>query len=143
MDSWWTPEPKDLQVEGEEKEYFLELLMRESAPKKGATEEPAAVGNKAGQPVKKGATRKNKPASSRGNRKGSEKTSKGETGVSAGSERKEASAWNEGGPTGSQPGTQMRVVPPDLPGDPGAKHGSSQARAQPEARPQAQVMTTS
>ncbi len=100
-DSWWTPEPKDLQVEGEEKEYFLELLMRESAPKKGATEEPTAVGNKAGQPVKKGATRKNKPASSRGNRNGSEKTSKGETGVSAGPERKEASARNEGGLRGA------------------------------------------
>jgi hypothetical protein len=35
-DSWWTPEPEDLRIEGNEKDYFLELLMGGSAP----TEEP-------------------------------------------------------------------------------------------------------
>jgi hypothetical protein len=73
-DSWWTPEPEDLQIEGGEKEYFLELLMRESALSEGATEKPATVGSKADQPVKKGATRRNKAASSGGKRKGGEKT---------------------------------------------------------------------
>jgi hypothetical protein len=35
------------------------------------------------------------------------------------------------------------VVPPDLPGDPGVISRRSQAQAQPEAGPQAQVTTTS
>jgi hypothetical protein len=48
-DSWWTPEPEDLQIEGGEKEYFLELLMGGSAPSKGAAGKLTAVGSKAGQ----------------------------------------------------------------------------------------------
>ncbi len=142
-DSWWTSEPEDLQVKGREKEYFLELLMGGSAPSKGAAEKPTVVGSKAGQPAKKEATPGSKPASSKGKRKGSEKTPKGGSGVSARLEKKEASAQNERGPTKSQPGNQGRVAPPDLPGDPGAESGSSRAHAQPGARLQAQIMTTS
>ncbi len=82
-DRWWTPEPGDLQIEGEEKEYFLELLMRESVLRKGATEKPTTVGGMAGQPAKQGATRKNKAASKGGKRKGSGKTPKEESGVNA------------------------------------------------------------
>jgi hypothetical protein len=111
--------------------------------REGATEEPTTVGSKVGQPVKNGATRRNKSAPSKGKMKGGEKTSKGESEVSAGPEKKEANARNEGGPTGSQPGNQMRVAPPDPPGDPGAENGRLQAHVQPEARPQARVTTTS
>jgi hypothetical protein len=63
--------------------------------------------------------------------------------VSAGPEKKEVSAQNEGSSAESQPGNQGRVVPPDLPDDPGAENGGSQAHAQPGARPQAQITTTS
>jgi hypothetical protein len=132
--SWWTLEPEDLRIEEKEKDYFLELLMGSSAPSEGAAERPAAVGSKAGQPAKKKATRGNKPASSKGKRKGSEKTPKGGSGWSARPEKKEASAQNERGPAESQPGNQGQVVPPDLPGDPEAESGGSQAQAQPGAR---------
>jgi hypothetical protein len=135
-DSWWTPAPQDLQIEGGEKEYFLELLMRESALREGATEKPTTVGSKAGQPVKKGATRRNKAASNGGKKKGSELTLKGESGVTARPEKKEANARSEEEPMGSQPGNQARVAPPDPPGDPGAKNRRPQARAQPEMRPE-------
>jgi hypothetical protein len=128
---------------GEEKEYFLELLMGGSALSEGAAEKPTAAGSKAGQSVKKGATRGNKSASSRGKRKGGEKNPKGGSGVSARPEKKEANARNEGGPTESQPGNQGRVVPPDLSGNPGAENGRLQARTQLEVRPQAQITTTS
>jgi hypothetical protein len=114
-----------------------------SAPSEEAAERPAAVGGKAGQSAKKGVTRGSKPASSKGKRKGSEKAPKEGSGVSARPEKKEASAQNEGGPVESQPGNQGQVVPPDLPADPGAESGRSQAHAQPGARPQAQVTTTS
>jgi hypothetical protein len=107
-DSWWTPEPGDLQVEGEEKEYFLELLMRESAPREGATEKPTTVGGRAGQPIKKGVTRRNKAASSGGKRKGSEKAPKGESGVAARSKKKETNARNEGGIRGASQATRHR-----------------------------------
>ncbi len=133
-DSWWTPGLEDLQIEEGEKEYFLELLLRESTLREGATEKPTTVGSKAGQPVKKGATRKNKAASSGGKRKGSEKTPKGGGGVTARPEKKEANARNEGGPMGSQPGNQAQVAPPDPSGDPGAENERLQARAQREAR---------
>ncbi len=42
-DSWWTPGPEDLLNVGEEKEYFLELLMWEEA-----SEKPTTVGSEAG-----------------------------------------------------------------------------------------------
>jgi hypothetical protein len=35
--SWWTPGPEDLLIEGEEREYFLKLLMREEASEKPPT----------------------------------------------------------------------------------------------------------
>jgi hypothetical protein len=132
--SWWTPEPEDLQIEEREKDYFLELLMGGSAPSEGAAERPAAVGSKAGQLAKKEATRENKPALSKGKRKGSEKTPKGGSGTSARPGKKEAGAQNERGPAESQSGNQKQVVPPDLPGDPEPESRGSQAQAQSGAR---------
>ncbi len=105
-DSWWTPEPRDVQIEGEEKEYFLELLMRESALKEEVTEKPTTVGSKMGQPVKKGATQRNKAASKGNKRKGSEKTSKEESGVTARLEKGEANTRNEGEPRGASKATR-------------------------------------
>jgi hypothetical protein len=127
--SWWTPDPRDLQIEEREKDYFLELLMGGTAPSEGAAERPATVSSKTGQPVKKEATLGDKPAPSKGKRNGSERTPKGGSEPSARSEKKEASARDEKGPEESQPSSQGQVVPPDLPGDPESKSRGSQAQA--------------
>ncbi len=137
-DSWWTPGPEDLLIEGEEKEYFLELLMREEA-----SEKPTTVGSEAGQPVKKGATRRNKAASSGGKKKGNGKTPKGGNGATAQPEKEEANVQKEGGRVGGQPGEQARGMPPDPLSDPEAEGGKLQAWDQPEARPGVKSMTTS
>ncbi len=50
--SWWTPDPRDLQIEEREKDYFLKLLMGGSAPSEGAAERPATVSSKTGQLAK-------------------------------------------------------------------------------------------
>jgi hypothetical protein len=131
--SWWTPEPEDLQIKEGERDYFLELLMGSSAPSKGAAERPTTVGNKADQSAEKEATRGNKPALSKGKRKGSVKNPKGGSGVSAKPEKKEASAQNERRPAGSQSSNQGQAVPPDLPGDPEPESGGPRTQAQPGA----------
>jgi hypothetical protein len=138
-DGWWTPGLEDLQTEGGEKEYFLDLLMRESALKEEATEGPSMDGGKTDQPAKKGVTRKNKAASNGGKRKGSKRTSEREDGTASKPEKKEAIARNKGRPGEGQPGIQARAAPPDPIGDP----GRLRAHAQPEAKPGVQAMTTS
>jgi hypothetical protein len=45
---WWAPGPEDLVIEGEEGEYFLELLMREET-----LEKPVPTDSIATQPAKK------------------------------------------------------------------------------------------
>jgi hypothetical protein len=132
--SWWTPEPEDLQIKEEERDYFLELLMGGSAPSGETAEKPAAVGSKAGQPARKEVTRGNKLAFSKGKRKGSEKTPKGGGGVSARPEKKGANAQDEGRPAENQSGNWGQVVPPDLPGDPEPESRGPPAQAQPKAR---------
>jgi hypothetical protein len=137
-DSWWTPGPEDLLIKGEEKEYFLELLIREEV-----SEKPTTVGSEAGQPVKKGATRKNKAASSGGKKKSNGKTPKGEKKANAQPEKEEANARKEEGHVGGQSGKQARVASPDPLVNPGAKGRGLQVRDQPEARPEAKSTTTS
>ncbi len=87
-----------LRIEGKEKDYFLELLMGGSAPTEGAVEEPAAVGSKTGQSAKKGTTRGSNEASSGSKRKGSEKTPKGGSAVSARRKRRRPVHRMRGGP---------------------------------------------
>jgi hypothetical protein len=139
-DSWWTPGPEDLLIEGEEGEYFLELLMREVP-----LEESDLVDNKAGQPAKKEETSKGKAASTKGKgkKKGKGKTPKGKDGATAQPEKKEASAWQEEGRVASQPGKQARAAPPDPLVNPEAKGRGLQCRGQLEARPEAKPTTTS
>jgi hypothetical protein len=139
-DSWWTPGPEDLLIEGEEGEYFLELLMREVP-----LEESNPVDNKAGQRAKKEGTSKGKAASTKGKgkKKGKGKTPKGEDGATVQPEKKEASARKEEGHGASQPGKQARAAPPDPLVNPEAKGRGLQSRGQPEARPEARLTTTS
>jgi hypothetical protein len=139
-DSWWTPGPEDLLIEGEEGEYFLELLMRESP-----LEESKPTDSEAGQPAKKGETSKGKAASTKGKgkKKGKEKNSKGEGGATTRLEMKEASARKEDERVASQPGKEARAAPPDPLINPEAKGRGLQSHGQPEARPGAKPTTTS
>jgi hypothetical protein len=139
-DSWWIPGPEDLLIEGEEGEYFLELLMREVP-----LEESNPADNKAGQSAKKEETSKGKAASTKdkGKKKGKGKTPKGEDGATAQPEKKEASARKEEGRVASQPGKQARAAPPDPLVNPEAKGRGLQTCGQPEAKPEARPMTTS
>jgi hypothetical protein len=137
-ESWWTPGPEDLLIEGEEREYFLELLMREEA-----MEELTTVNSKAGQSAKKEETRKNKVASIKGKKKGKGKTPKGGDGATAQPEKKETSAREEEGREGGQSEKQARVAPTDPLVNPEAKGRGLQTRDQPEARPETRSTTTS
>jgi hypothetical protein len=138
-DSWWAPGPEDLLIEGEEGEYFLELLMREAS-----LEESNPVSNKVGQPARKEGTSKGKTASTKGKgkKKDKGKTPRGEDGATAQPE-KEASVQKEEGRVMSQPGKQARAAPPDPLIDPEAKGGGLQGHGQPEARPGARLTMTS
>ncbi len=140
-DGWWAPGPEDLLIEGEEGEYFLELLMRE-AP----LGESNPASNKAGQPAKKEGTSKGKTASTRGKgkKKNKGKTPREEDGATAQSEKKEASVQKEEGHVTSQPGKQAKATtPPDPLINPEAKGRGLQGRGQPEARPGAGLTMTS
>ncbi len=77
-DSWWAPGPDGLLINGEEREYFIELLMREEA-----SEKSTAINSGASLPAKKEGTRKDKAAPTKGKKKGKEKTPKGGNGVTA------------------------------------------------------------
>jgi hypothetical protein len=137
-DSWWIPGPEDLLIEGEEREYVVELLMRGEA-----LEKPTTAGSGADQPVKKGETQKNKAASIRGKKKGKGKNPRGGNGAIAQPERKEASAQKDEGRVGSQSGKLVRAVPPDPLINPEAKGRGLQACDRPESMPEARSTMTS
>jgi hypothetical protein len=76
-DCWWTPGPEDLLIEGEEGEYFLELLMRgemseKSTPvdsKEGETQKGKAVPSKSKKKSKGKSPREGKEATARAEEK--------------------------------------------------------------------------
>ncbi len=73
-DGWQAPGPGDLLIEGEEGEYFLELLMRETP-----LGEPSPASSRADQPVKgkKNSKDETAPAESKGKKKSKKKASGG------------------------------------------------------------------
>jgi hypothetical protein len=73
-DGWWAPGPGDLVIEGEEGEYFLELLMREASPG-----EPNPASSEVDQPAreKEDSRGKTAPAKGKGKKKGKKKALKG------------------------------------------------------------------
>ncbi len=93
-DSWWSPDPRELQIGEGEKDYFLELLMGGSAPGGGGgvSERPSEANSKTGQPAKKEAARGGKPAASKGKGRSSEGVPKGGSESSTKAEGKEAGA---------------------------------------------------
>jgi hypothetical protein len=74
-DGWWAPGPGELLIEGEEWEYFLELLMREAPPG-----EPNPASSKMDQPAgdKEDSRGKTAPAKGKGKKKGKKKALKGD-----------------------------------------------------------------
>ncbi len=132
-DSWWAPGPEDLMIEGEEGEYFLELLMREAS-----LEESNPAGNKVSQPARKEGNSKGK-----GEKKDKKKTPRGEDGATTQPERKEAGGQKKEGRVASQPDKQARAAPLDPLINPEAKGGGLPGRGQPETRPGARLTTTS
>jgi hypothetical protein len=104
-DCWWTPGPEDLLIEGEEGEYFLELLMREEM-----VEKLNPIDSKAGQPIKKGGTQKDKAASSKSKKKGKGKNPREGKEATARPEEKETSVQKEEGRVGGQSGKQAQAV---------------------------------
>ncbi len=132
------PGPEDLLIEGEEREYFLELLMREEM-----WEKSTSTDSKASLPAKKKGTQKGKAASNKGKKKGKGKTSKEGKGASAQPEKKETNVQKEEGRVEGQSGKQAWVAPPDPIVNPEAKGRGLQACGQPEVRPEAKSMTTS
>jgi hypothetical protein len=139
-DSWWAPGPEDLLIEGEEGEYFLELLMRE-AP----LEEPNPASSKVSQPAGREEVSKGKAASSKGKgkKKDKKKTPRGGGGAATQPEEKEAGAQKEEGRVAGQSGKQTRAMPPDPLINPEAKGRGLAGRGQPETRPGARLTTTS
>jgi hypothetical protein len=79
-DGWCAPGPDDLLLEGEEGEYFLELLMRETPPG-----ESNPAGSKLGQPARKeeGSGGKATSAKGKGKKKGKKKASREGSGATA------------------------------------------------------------
>ncbi len=134
-DSWWSPDPGDLQIEEGEKDYFLELLIGGSAPGRsgGASERPSAANSKTSQPAKKEAAREGKPVTSKGKGRSSEVAPKGESESNTKTGIEGVGARNGEEPKEWRPSGRGQEVPPDLPGDPGPKDKVIQARAQPEA----------
>jgi hypothetical protein len=117
-DGWRAPGPGDLLIEGEEGEYFLELLMREAPPGKSSsaiskTDQPA--GNKE-DPRGKIA-----PAKSKGKKKGKKKTPKGDGGAVTQPEGGETGAKKEEESTASRTSKQGKPAAPDPLTNPEAK----------------------
>jgi hypothetical protein len=71
---WWAPGPDDLLIEGEEREYLLELLWRESP-----SEEQKGCSRGTDRPAERGEDPKGKsaPTKSKGKKKGKKKALKG------------------------------------------------------------------
>jgi hypothetical protein len=120
---WQAPGPDDLLLEGEEGEYFLELLLRKESPKKP----------KEGRPAEATEDQKSKTASARGkdkkkDRKKAHRESKAETG-------EQGAKRNAAGPAGHQ----GKLAAPDLLSNPEAKGrglvASHQEGEEPAARP--------
>jgi hypothetical protein len=127
-------------IEGEEGEYFLELLMRETP-----LEEPNPVSRKASQSVREEGVSKGKiaPSKSKGKKKDKKKNPRGENGATTQPEEKEASAQEGGRCVAGQPGKQARAAQPDPLLNPEAKGRGLQGRDKPETRPETRPATTS
>ncbi len=121
-DGWENPGPDNLLVEGEEGEYFIELLMREAPP---GESDPAS--SKASQAKKKDKKR----------------ASKGSSGAATQPEEKGTGLQKGGESAGSQAGKRTKATAPDPLLNTEAKGGGMTGRSQTEAKPGPRSTTTS
>ncbi len=156
-DRWWIPDPRELQIEEGEKEYFIELLMSSSAQGGGevASERPPAANSTTDQPAEKGVASVLgawNPEKAQGSKldtsKGKERSSKeaprekGEPDIKTGKEEAGTRVGEES--KGWRPGSRGQEALPKPPGDPGPR--DKQCRKQEESvevKTSAQVTTTS
>jgi hypothetical protein len=135
-DGWWAPGPGDLLIEGEEGEYFLELLMREASPEK-----PNPVSSEINQPAreKEDSRGKTAPTKGKGKKKGKKKALKGGDEAATRPEGEKTGAQKEGKSIVSQSGKQGEATPPDPLSNPEARGmglvGISQTVTRPGTRP--------
>jgi hypothetical protein len=139
-DGWWAPGPDDLLIEGEEVEYFLELLMREAPP-----EEPNPASSKTNQPAgtEEGSRGKTASARGKGKKKDKKKAPRGGNGAATRPEEKETDPQKKEESVAGQSGKQIRTTPPDPFTNPEAKGRGLAGRSQTETRPGARPTTTS
>jgi hypothetical protein len=140
VDRWWAPGPNDLLIEGEEREYFLELLMRATPPG-----EPNPASNKTNPPARKEEGSEGKTASTRGKgkKKDKKKAPKGGDGTAIRPKEKEISPQREEESVAGQSGKQARTRPPDPLINPEAEGRGLAGRSQMETGPGARPTTTS
>ncbi len=120
-DGWRAPEPGDLLIEGEEGEYFLELLMRETSPG-----EPSPTSGKPDQLTGKKEDSKSKtaPAKGKGKKKSKKKAPKGDKrdGVAANQPKgRKTSEQKEEESTASRTSKQGKPTAPDPLSNPEAR----------------------
>ncbi len=139
-DGWCAPGPDDLMLEGEEGEYFLELLMREAPP---GGSNPA--GSKLAQPAGKeeGSGGKTTSAKGKGKKKGKKKAPIEGGGVATRLGEKGTGAQKEKEDTADRSGRQMRATPPDSRDNPEVKGRGVTNGSKVETRPGARLITTS
>jgi hypothetical protein len=128
-DGWQAPGPGDLLIEGEEGEYFLELLMRRASPERPKADQP--VGSKE-HPKGKAA-----PAKGKDKKKNRKKALKGKKVAAKGGAQKEEES------TASLTSKQGKQAAPDLLSNPEAKGGGMIKDDQTEAESTPRSKTTS
>jgi hypothetical protein len=109
-DSWLSPDLKELQVEGKERDCFLELLMFGSSPDK-AVEGSSVASSKESQLAQKGVAQKGKPATSKGKGRSNGGTPKGGSEPSV-KPKKEENGVRSGGKL-KEPNSRGQEAPPD------------------------------
>jgi hypothetical protein len=131
-DGWCAPGPGDLLLDGEEGEYFLELLMREAPP---GGSNPA--GSKLDQPAGKeeGPGGKTTSAKGKGKKKGRKKAPREGSGAATGAEKEKEDMAN-------RPGEQMRASPPNPLDKPKVKGRGVISSSKAETRFGARLTTT-
>jgi hypothetical protein len=118
-DGWRAPGPGDLLIEGEEREYFLELLMREAPPGKSS---PAS--SKTGQSTRNREDSRGKtaPAKGKGKKKAKKKALQGNGVAATQPEGGESGAQKEEESTAGRTSKQGKPTAPDLLSNPEAKN---------------------
>jgi hypothetical protein len=123
---WWSPDRGEMQVSGEEPEYFIELLMGGSTAGgcKVGLERPPAVGGTTDQSARKGGAAKlkvqpqgetqgtKKPTTGREKERSNERAPKGENESNTGTRGKETGNQDNGEPRERQPSGRKQRRPP-------------------------------